>query len=614
MNVEDQERDQLSLTSHPLFWPILVGGLFTILGLLVIGSFYFLWQKVAENHELVSKLATTQATQLAAVAGGDEAAATETATAAASTDDKSPRSTSSPTGTSTPTTLTTTPSPTVTLTLTPTSTATRRPLYSFPLDEDGELEINVRQEFAPGDNVQELSILFRPVQGVLMPADDVLIRDGDFLTGSVTYLPNEDYFGDDSFTLELCDNTGSCSRETVRLRIQPVNDAPTADDDIVTFTEDDDARDITAQLLNGDQDAEDATLSIVDVEAGGSTRVTFSGGAGTVLYDPGDFYNSLADGETATESFQYTIRDRQGLTDTATVTVQIEGQNDVPVAENDGGAGSPDIFFVDEDTLSEGLTSSLLSNDIDPDVAQQSLLEINDVNNNASGGEVSFEDGDWRYDPLGAYETLAEDETAADTFTYSIIDPDGSVSNQATVRMTIVGVNDPPSLTVSNLSAPITFSPTTTSTTSVPVASTVEIADIDSDNVGELLIQLSASSGRLDEQDEYLVLAFQGEEIISIGNSIVIQSGLFSINTFVTALQSTEYVNLNAAPTAGCRQIDFQIFDDFGAPSNVQTVYIQVGDSVCPTPSQAALPGSPTPVKVPAPEPPFHGFPGATRV
>ena len=46
-------------------------------------------------------------------------------------------------------------------------------------------------------------------------------------------------------------------------------------------------------------------------------------------------FNDLAAGETATDSFTYTVDDGNGGTDTATVTVTINGANDGPVAAAD---------------------------------------------------------------------------------------------------------------------------------------------------------------------------------------------------------------------------------------------------------------------------------------
>ena len=58
-------------------------------------------------------------------------------------------------------------------------------------------------------------------------------------------------------------------------------------------------------------------------------------GDGTFRYDPDDQFENLGVGEIATDSFSYTIADSNGATDTATVTITIEGVNDAPVAVDD---------------------------------------------------------------------------------------------------------------------------------------------------------------------------------------------------------------------------------------------------------------------------------------
>ena len=44
---------------------------------------------------------------------------------------------------------------------------------------------------------------------------------------------------------------------------------------------------------------------------------------------------ALKVGESTTDSFNYTVRDPGGLTDTAVLTITINGANDAPVAAND---------------------------------------------------------------------------------------------------------------------------------------------------------------------------------------------------------------------------------------------------------------------------------------
>ena len=54
--------------------------------------------------------------------------------------------------------------------------------------------------------------------------------------------------------------------------------------------------------------------------------------AGQVSYSPDGFFEALGAGETTLDSFEYSISDDDGGTDTAIVTVTVTGQNDAPTA------------------------------------------------------------------------------------------------------------------------------------------------------------------------------------------------------------------------------------------------------------------------------------------
>src|SRR5213592_274013 len=70
--------------------------------------------------------------------------------------------------------------------------------------------------------------------------------------------------------------------------------------------------------------------------------------------------DALAAGQTATDSFSYTVADAAGATSTATVTVTVTGVNDAPVAVADSIA-------VNENATTANLVPLLLANDTDVD-------------------------------------------------------------------------------------------------------------------------------------------------------------------------------------------------------------------------------------------------------
>ena len=77
-------------------------------------------------------------------------------------------------------------------------------------------------------------------------------------------------------------------------------------------------------LLANDTDPDGDALTIVSVESTGVGSVSLNPD-GHIEYDPGDEYDGLLVGETATDTFTYTVQDASGNESTATVTVEIVG-------------------------------------------------------------------------------------------------------------------------------------------------------------------------------------------------------------------------------------------------------------------------------------------------
>ncbi|QEK93958.1 retention module-containing protein [Achromobacter insolitus] len=121
------------------------------------------------------------------------------------------------------------------------------------------------------------------------------------------------------------------------------NPAPTAADDNGT-TDEDTTLNVDAQngvLANDvDPDGDKLTVSEVNGASGnvgtataGSNGGTFTLNAdGSYSFNPGNAFQHLAAGQTATSSITYTVTDSEGGTSSATLTVEITGTNDAPTA------------------------------------------------------------------------------------------------------------------------------------------------------------------------------------------------------------------------------------------------------------------------------------------
>jgi Ca2+-binding RTX toxin-like protein/chemotaxis regulatin CheY-phosphate phosphatase CheZ len=156
----------------------------------------------------------------------------------------------------------------------------------------------------------------------------------DATTQTFNGTPGNEDVGNLGLLITATDGTISASNNFA-INVVNVNDPPSAADDGVFVSQNDGAIVISADtLLNNDTDPDliyGDTLNIIGVTQAAS-GATVSMVDGSVQYDMGNRYQSLNEGETATDTFSYTIADSAGLTSTAQVTMTITGVNDGPVS------------------------------------------------------------------------------------------------------------------------------------------------------------------------------------------------------------------------------------------------------------------------------------------
>ena len=87
-------------------------------------------------------------------------------------------------------------------------------------------------------------------------------------------------------------------------------------------------------------------MSVSDFDTTGTSGGVTDNGDGTFTYNPNGQFEYLAVGETASDTFEYTVSDSNGGTDTGLVTITIDGANDAPVATDDSG-----VDFTTDETL-----------------------------------------------------------------------------------------------------------------------------------------------------------------------------------------------------------------------------------------------------------------------
>ncbi len=256
--------------------------------------------------------------------------------------------------------------------------------------------------------------------------------------GTIYYDPNGQFdslsAGDtttDTFTYTVSDGNGFSDTAIVTITINGLNDDPTAVDD--KYTTDQDTAITTGDVLVNDSDPNTDPVSLDSIDTTATKGLVTDNGDGTFDYDPNGQFDYLAIGESAADTFDYTISDGNGGTDIATVTIEVTGTND-PVTAND------DTGSTDKTTVIT--TGSVLANDTDPDTSD--TLTVAGMDTTCTKGSVTNNgDGTFDYDPNGQFNSLGALDTATDTFAYTVSDGNGS-TDTATVTITAYGGNGPP--------------------------------------------------------------------------------------------------------------------------------------------------------------------------
>jgi gliding motility-associated-like protein len=272
----------------------------------------------------------------------------------------------------------------------------------------------------PVANNQSVAVTEDIAQAVTLTGSDV---DGNPLTYTVvtaptngslsgtapnlTYTPNLNFNGSDSFTFKVNDGTVDSNTATVSLTVTPVVDAPIANNQSVPVPEDVP----TAITLSGsDPDGSAVTYSIVSVP----THGTLSGTAPNLTYTPDLNYNGG-------DSFTFKVNDGTTDSNIATVTITVTPVNDSPIANSQNATYD----------LNTPKAITLTGSDIDGDLLTYTVITP------PSNGSLSGSAPNITYTPNMGF-------VGSDSFTFKV--NDGTTdSNIATVSLNLATViNNPP--------------------------------------------------------------------------------------------------------------------------------------------------------------------------
>ncbi|HGF5018759.1 TPA: tandem-95 repeat protein [Vibrio parahaemolyticus] len=355
--------------------------------------------------------------------------------------------------------------------------STDKPLATTPvtldaIEEDGGSIIITTEELLSNVDDEDKDTL--SVENLIIDkGNGTLVDNGD---GTWTFTPQIDDDTEVSFTFDIIDDEDLVVSGSANLDILPINDAPNAENDVIT-TEEDTA--VTIDVLVNDSDVEGDVLSIqsasVPSEQGSVDIVD-----GKLVFTPAENFNGEA-------TITYIVTDGD-LTDEAKVTVTVTPVNDSPVAVDD-------TTSIQEDTA---VTIDVLTNDTDVDGDK---LSIESASVPKEQGTVEVVDGKLVFTPVENFNGDAE-------ITYTVTD--GQLTDEAKVTVTVNPVNDAPTIKVDAVES-ITEDAVSTDT----VIATLEVADTDTPE-DQLTVSLENNS------NGYFVL---------VGNEVKLtQAGVDAVN------------------------------------------------------------------------------------
>jgi VCBS repeat-containing protein len=234
--------------------------------------------------------------------------------------------------------------------------------------------------------------------------------------GTFTYQPHLNATGTDTFTFKINDGVVDSQIVTVEVNINEVNDAPVAQADQFSVSEDTTLH-VTASILVNDTDVENDRLTAELVTGPAHGALTLNAD-GTLTYIPNPNF-------AGQDQFSYKAKDGELHSNEQTVTIDVDPINDAPIAT----AGT---LTVTEDVAVSGKLEAF---DIDGDMLTYTIVE----NGQKGTVELTGNGGDFTYTPL-------LNANGTDSFTFKV--SDGQVDSLTVkVEITINAVNDAPMIT-----------------------------------------------------------------------------------------------------------------------------------------------------------------------
>lgn len=208
----------------------------------------------------------------------------------------------------------------------------------------------------------------------------------DAATGTFSGMPASGDAGNLSVAVTATDSGELTAASTFQLQVVRLNETPAANhDDVAVSAATPQTTLAAASLLANDTDPNVGdTLSMVGFDAVAAQGNAITQDAnGNLVFDIGNRYQSLGAGQTAQDTFSYTIADGAGATGTATITVTIAGVDDAPVVA---------IPLIDQSTQQNSTFGYQLppNSFTDIDMGDNLTLSASQANSNPLPGWLGF--------------------------------------------------------------------------------------------------------------------------------------------------------------------------------------------------------------------------------
>lgn len=245
----------------------------------------------------------------------------------------------------------------------------------------------------------------------------------------VHYTPTANYFGSDTFDVQVDDGNGGSDSITVNVTINAVNDAPViteSDPANVSMDEDGTPTPFSLTLNATDIELDTLTWSISTPASHGTASASGTGTSKAIGYAPDLDY-------TGADSFVVQVSDGNGGTDSITVNVTIGTANDAPVITEGASAN----VTMDEDGAPTAFSLTLHATDADLDTLTWS------ISSPASNGSATAS-GTGLFKAISY--TPGLEYSGSDSFDVQVNDGNGG-TDTLTVNVTVNAVNDAPIIT-----------------------------------------------------------------------------------------------------------------------------------------------------------------------